>query len=327
MRVPAPWPLGASLVCPPAPVCRSAEPCPAPHERETRLQDPLGRASGHGLGAKGGSTQAGTDAAPSRSGPVPGLRGVSWPVHRGSPGGVGRPLLSGPVSLQVVQPDPEEAGRLPGAGEGAPLGGDCCEDAGEGLPSPLARPRRAPCCPGVGPPAPTPCARPTRRPCHLWVWTSDRVSGLLAARPAVAFSGPSGFQVLLPMGGGPRPRPCPAGVRGECRLPISPAPAHGLLRGWGVSCCGLPAEPQREPVRVLPGPPSSPTGGGPAPQVSAAGAPLAAGVVAWAGQGCCAGPQGCRPAAELGPERAGLRPDSLTGPLPPSPVSLFQAKV
>lgn len=45
--------------------------------------------------------------------------------------------LSQVYPSQVVQPDPEEAGGFPGAGEGAHLGGGRCEDAGEG-PLPLS---------------------------------------------------------------------------------------------------------------------------------------------------------------------------------------------
>lgn len=51
-------------------------------------------------------------------------------------GGVWLPL-SQVYPSQVVQPDPEEAGGFPGAGEGAHLGGGRCEDAGEG-PLPLS---------------------------------------------------------------------------------------------------------------------------------------------------------------------------------------------
>lgn len=73
----------------------------------------------HGRGA--GTALAGGGRALSRQGEGAGT----------AQAGGGAVPLSLPVPLQVVQPDPEEAGGLQGAGEGAHLSGDCCEDAGE----------------------------------------------------------------------------------------------------------------------------------------------------------------------------------------------------
>lgn len=75
-------------------------------------------------------------------GPSPGVSGVlgseslgraaAWAPQGGA---WGRPSTRPPLSLsvpsQAVQPDLEEAGGLPGAGEGARLRGDCRQDAGE----------------------------------------------------------------------------------------------------------------------------------------------------------------------------------------------------
>lgn len=75
-------------------------------------------------------------------GPSPGVSGVlgseslgraaAWAPQGGAWGRLStRPPLSLSVPSQAVQPDLEEAGGLPGAGEGARLRGDCRQDAGE----------------------------------------------------------------------------------------------------------------------------------------------------------------------------------------------------
>ena len=160
------------------------------------------------------------------------------------------------------------------------------------------RPRWTPCCPGEGTATQeagpsvsmeqkwgwAPCTHtlcPPSQPRGLWGvnegWGSRSP---LAVQPAMAFLGATGFQILFLMGGGPSPSvACRCGMSAGCC-----SPQLWLTGSWGrVSCCGPAAEPQREPAPVLLRPLSIPTGGGPAPpQISAAGAPLAAGVSAWA---------------------------------------------
>lgn len=85
----------------------------------------------------------------------------------GRPVGGGREArarLSAPVTLQVVQPDLEEAGGLQGAGEGAHLGGDCCEDAGKCSPRPGPGQTASQ---SAHPPAPA-RAWPSCSPLRLW---------------------------------------------------------------------------------------------------------------------------------------------------------------
>lgn len=156
---------------------------------------------------------------------------------------------------QVVQPDLEEAGGFPGAGEGAHLCGGRREDAGEG-PSPPSWG-----CPGHG------RARPQQQPdpslCgagaeHMGVGGAS-VQQLAGASPrALADWNPVGTVLsqeaeLACRWASPVPLPCthhPPAWPSPAPRPgaMSPQP-HRLLHPVGISCCCRRARPQHCPSR------------------------------------------------------------------------------